>query len=70
MKEAKGLAKDPPAGVVAAPLEDNLFEWHFTLLGVAIHLAGVAMRGTVTRTGTSVISSTFASEAIFGASSV
>ncbi|KAJ1971265.1 Ubiquitin-conjugating enzyme E2 32 [Dimargaris verticillata] len=33
MKEWRGLRKEPSALFDAAPLEDNLFEWHFTIRG-------------------------------------
>lgn len=33
MSELKNLHKDPPKNFVAKPLESNLFEWHFTVLG-------------------------------------
>ena len=33
MLEAKNLKKDPPMEFVAEPLEENLFEWHFSILG-------------------------------------
>ncbi|KAJ1964302.1 Ubiquitin-conjugating enzyme E2 32 [Dimargaris xerosporica] len=33
MKEWRGLRKEPSALFDAAPLEDNLFEWHFTICG-------------------------------------
>ncbi|EOD24143.1 hypothetical protein EMIHUDRAFT_457843 [Emiliania huxleyi CCMP1516] len=41
MSEAKELQECPAADFVAAPLDDNLFEWHFTLRGVA----GTAFEG-------------------------
>lgn len=34
MAEAKELCEWPADDFVAGPLEDNLFEWHFTLRGV------------------------------------
>ncbi|KAI9827358.1 MAG: hypothetical protein M1819_007001 [Sarea resinae] len=33
LKEASELSSSPSADYHAAPLDDNLFEWHFTLLG-------------------------------------
>ncbi|KAL0236370.1 hypothetical protein GEMRC1_002952 [Eukaryota sp. GEM-RC1] len=33
IKEAKDLAQNPPDGVIAGPIEDDLFVWHFTLTG-------------------------------------
>ena len=33
MQECKDMRKNPPDCIVAAPLEDNLFEWHFTVKG-------------------------------------
>eukprot|EP01083_Nonionella_stella_P093399 261741_1 len=33
MQECKRMRKDPSNGIVAAPLENNLFEWHFTIKG-------------------------------------
>ncbi|CAD7947621.1 unnamed protein product [Amoebophrya sp. A120] len=33
MKEYAKLLKDPPQGVEAHPLEDNILEWHFRLTG-------------------------------------
>ncbi|KIY65032.1 UBC-like protein [Cylindrobasidium torrendii FP15055 ss-10] len=33
MQEAKELANDPSADYTAAPLEDDIFEWHCTLRG-------------------------------------
>ena len=33
MKEAKELQDDPSEDFAAAPMEDNLFEWHFTVRG-------------------------------------
>ena len=32
MQEARELASPPP-GITAAPLPDNLFDWHFTMRG-------------------------------------
>jgi len=32
-REQRELEKDPPSDFAAYPLEDNLFEWHFTLKG-------------------------------------
>eukprot|EP00484_Ammonia_sp_Unknown_P022623 CAMPEP_0197025080 /NCGR_PEP_ID=MMETSP1384-20130603/5517_1 /TAXON_ID=29189 /ORGANISM="Ammonia sp." /LENGTH=299 /DNA_ID=CAMNT_0042453567 /DNA_START=1573 /DNA_END=2472 /DNA_ORIENTATION=- len=32
-KECKDLKKNPSDSIVAAPLNDNLFEWHFTIKG-------------------------------------
>ena len=34
MRECKNIQKDPPVGILAEPLEDNIFEWHFTIKGV------------------------------------
>eukprot|EP00898_Chlorokybus_atmophyticus_P003177 jgi/Chlat1/3860/Chrsp26S04149 len=33
LQEAKELQKSPADGVVAEPLEDNIFEWHFAICG-------------------------------------
>lgn len=33
MKEFKDLQKEPSDMFVAYPLEDNLFQWHFTIRG-------------------------------------
>lgn len=33
MQEHRLLQKDPPEMFVAAPLDDNIFEWHFTIQG-------------------------------------
>lgn len=33
MKELSELNENPSAEFVARPLEDDLFEWHFTLRG-------------------------------------
>jgi len=33
LSELKKLQKDPPAHFHAEPLEENIFEWHFTILG-------------------------------------
>eukprot|EP01084_Bolivina_argentea_P175949 304571_1 len=33
MQECKELRKNPSNFIVAGPLEDNLFEWHFTIAG-------------------------------------
>eukprot|EP01084_Bolivina_argentea_P093932 168892_1 len=33
MSEIKFMQKNPPDGITAAPLEQNLFEWHFTIKG-------------------------------------
>jgi len=34
MRECKELRQNPPEGIVAGPLEGNVFEWHFTIKGV------------------------------------
>lgn len=34
MREFKALQKNPPDGIIAKPLDSNLFEWHFTIRGV------------------------------------
>jgi len=33
LSELKKLQKDPPSHFHAEPLEENIFEWHFTILG-------------------------------------
>lgn len=33
LQESRDLTRNPDASLTAAPLEDNLFEWHFTLAG-------------------------------------
>ena len=33
MQECKDLRKNPSDCIVAAPLDNNLFEWHFTIRG-------------------------------------
>lgn len=33
LSELKKLRKDPPSHFRAEPLEENIFEWHFTILG-------------------------------------
>ena len=33
MAEIKDMQKNPPDGITAAPLEQDLFEWHFTIKG-------------------------------------
>jgi ubiquitin-conjugating enzyme E2 J1 len=37
MKEFKDLQQDPSPEFVASPLEDDLFEWHFTVRGPPSH---------------------------------
>ena len=33
MQELKDMKKNPSSNIIAAPLDDNLFEWHFTIKG-------------------------------------
>ncbi|GAA93423.1 uncharacterized protein L969DRAFT_96053 [Mixia osmundae IAM 14324] len=34
LSELRQLQQDPPSNIVARPLEDDLFEWHFTITNV------------------------------------
>jgi ubiquitin-conjugating enzyme E2 J1 len=34
LRECKEIKQDPLTGILTLPLENNLFEWHFTILGV------------------------------------
>ncbi len=45
MRECKELGTSPPPGVIAKPLDNNLFEWHFTISGVEkTHFEGMKAR--------------------------
>ena len=34
LREIKDIKKNPMEGIIADPLPNNLFEWHFTIKGV------------------------------------